>query len=82
MSGRDMMELHKLELEKHLPTFAFIEIIQIYLGHTPKIVVPTRELVVQVVEEVEKLTKYMSVRTIGIFGGVNINTQNYCLSRM
>jgi ATP-dependent RNA helicase RhlE len=29
---------------------------------------------VQVVEEVEKLTKYMSVRTIGIFG-VNINTQ-------
>jgi ATP-dependent RNA helicase RhlE len=24
---------------------------------------------------VEKLTKYMSVRTIGIFGGVNINTQ-------
>jgi ATP-dependent RNA helicase RhlE len=69
--------LHKLELEKHLPTFAFIEIIQIYSGHTPKIVilVPTRELVVQVVEEVEKLTKYMSVRTIGIFGGVNINTQ-------
>jgi ATP-dependent RNA helicase RhlE len=46
-------------------------------GHTPKIVilVPTRELVVQVVEEVEKLTKYMSVRTVGIFGGVNINTQ-------
>jgi hypothetical protein len=25
-----MMGLHKLELEKHLPTFAFIEIIQIY----------------------------------------------------
>jgi len=44
---------------------------------TPKIVilVPTRELVVQVVEEVEKLTKYMSVRTLGIYGGVNINTQ-------
>jgi ATP-dependent RNA helicase RhlE len=39
------------------------------------ILVPTRELVVQVVEEVEKLTKYMSVRTVGIFGGVNINTQ-------
>jgi ATP-dependent RNA helicase RhlE len=31
------------------------------------ILVPTRELVVQVVEEVEKLTKYMSVRTVGIF---------------
>jgi ATP-dependent RNA helicase RhlE len=24
---------------------------------------------------VEKLTKYMSVRTVGIFGGVNINTK-------
>ena len=45
--------------------------------NTPKIVilVPTRELVVQVVAEVEKLTKYMSVKTLGIFGGVNINTQ-------
>lgn len=32
-------------------------------------------MVVQVVEEVEKLTKYMSVRTLGIYGGVNINTQ-------
>jgi ATP-dependent RNA helicase RhlE len=39
------------------------------------ILVPTRELVVQVVEEVKKLTTYMSVRTLGIYGGVNINTQ-------
>jgi ATP-dependent RNA helicase RhlE len=39
------------------------------------IIVPTRELVAQVVEEVEKLTQYMSVRTLGIYGGVNINTQ-------
>ncbi len=39
------------------------------------ILVPTRELVVQVVEAVKKLTPYMSVVTIGVFGGVNINTQ-------
>ncbi len=39
------------------------------------ILVPTRELVVQVVQEVEKLTKYMSVKTVGVYGGVNINTQ-------
>src|SRR5690606_21679060 len=39
------------------------------------ILVPTRELVVQVVEEVEKLTQYMSIRVLGIYGGVNINTQ-------
>ena len=42
--------------------------------------VPTRELVVQVAEEVEKLTKYMSVRTLGIYGGVNINTQRKALA--
>ncbi len=40
------------------------------------ILVPTRELVAQVVQEVEKLTKYMSVKTIGVYGGVNINTQS------
>ena len=39
------------------------------------IIVPTRELVVQVVESVKILTTYMSVITVGVFGGVNINTQ-------
>jgi len=39
------------------------------------ILVPTRELVVQVVEEVNKLTKYMSVVTLGVYGGTNIKTQ-------
>ena len=39
------------------------------------IIVPTRELVVQVVAAVKKLTTYMSVVTVGVFGGVNINTQ-------
>jgi ATP-dependent RNA helicase RhlE len=39
------------------------------------ILVPTRELVVQVVEAARKLTKYMNVTTVGVFGGVNINTQ-------
>ncbi len=39
------------------------------------IVVPTRELVVQVVEAVKKLTTYMTVAVVGVYGGVNINTQ-------
>ncbi|MEO6302102.1 MAG: DEAD/DEAH box helicase, partial [Bacteroidia bacterium] len=39
------------------------------------IVVPTRELVVQVVEEIEKLAKYMSIRVYGVYGASNINTQ-------
>ena len=39
------------------------------------IVVPTRELVVQVVETVKKLSGYMSLTVVGVYGGVNINTQ-------
>ena len=39
------------------------------------VVVPTRELVAQVVETVKLLTAYMSVVTVGVYGGVNINTQ-------
>ena len=39
------------------------------------ILVPTRELVVQVVEEIEKLTKYMDIAVGGIYGGSNINSQ-------
>lgn len=39
------------------------------------ILVPTRELVNQVVEQIEVLTKYMTVRVLGVYGGININTQ-------
>lgn len=39
------------------------------------ILVPTRELVVQVVESINRLTTYMNVVTVGVYGGVNIQTQ-------
>lgn len=39
------------------------------------ILVPTRELVAQVVDNCEALCKYMNVRIVGIYGGSNINTQ-------
>jgi ATP-dependent RNA helicase RhlE len=39
------------------------------------IIVPTRELVAQVVSEVEKLTPYMNVAVGGVYGGANMSTQ-------
>ena len=39
------------------------------------VIVPTRELVIQVVEEIEKFSKYMTLRVTGVYGGVNINRQ-------
>ncbi len=44
---------------------------------TPQILilVPTRELVMQVVSEVQKLTTYMDIKVAGIIGGVSINPQ-------
>ena len=44
---------------------------------TPRVLVlvPTRELVLQVVERIEEFAKYMNVRVLGVYGGTNINTQ-------
>ena len=42
---------------------------------TVVILVPTRELVVQVTEIVKNLTQNITARVIGIYGGVNIKTQ-------
>lgn len=38
------------------------------------ILVPTRELVVQVVEVAQSLTTYMSFDTVGVYGGINMKT--------
>lgn len=78
LSGRDMMGIAQTGTGK---TFAYLLPIlkQWKFSHadSPRVVilVPTRELVVQVVDEVQKLTAYMSVRTLGVYGGTNINTQ-------
>ena len=45
------------------------------------VLVPTRELVVQVVDEIEKLSKYINVRVLGVYGGTNINTQKQSIAQ-
>ena len=43
------------------------------------VLVPTRELVLQVVDEIEKLSKYINTRVLGVYGGTNINTQKQAI---
>lgn len=40
------------------------------------VLVPTRELVMQVVRETEKLSTYINLVVQGVYGGANINTQH------
>lgn len=44
------------------------------------ILVPTRELVTQVVEQIESLAKYINVRVLGVFGESNIRVQKEALA--
>lgn len=78
MSGRDVMGIAQTGTGKTLAyLLPVLKQWKFVATDTPRLVilVPTRELVVQIVEVIEKLTQYMSVRTLGVYGGVNINTQ-------
>lgn len=78
MSGRDTVGIAQTGTGK---TLAYLLPLLRNLNYSEQrhprvlILVPTRELVVQVVNEIEKLTKYVSLRSFGIYGASNINTQ-------
>jgi ATP-dependent RNA helicase RhlE len=78
MSGKDAVGIAQTGTGK---TFAYLLPILRQLTYSEQrqprvlIVVPTRELVVQVVDEVAKLSTYMKARCTGVYGGGNINIQ-------
>ncbi len=78
LSGRDMVGLAQTGTGK---TLAYLLPLLKQLKYSEQqhprilIIVPTRELVVQVVNEIKKLTTYMNIRFAGVYGGTNINTQ-------
>ncbi len=77
-SGRNVVGISQTGTGK---TFAFLLPILDQLKYsdqtTPRvlIIVPTRELVVQTVDEINKLIEFLSIRALAVYGGANINTQ-------
>ncbi len=77
MAGRDVVGIAQTGTGK---TFAYLlpslRLWQFTKSPHPQIliIVPTRELVQQVVQEVTRLTEFMSVEVVGVYGGTNIKT--------
>ncbi len=78
MSGKDVIGIAQTGTGK---TFAYLMPLLRQVKYSEQkhprilIVVPTRELVIQTVAEIEKLAKYMTLRFDGVYGGTNIKTQ-------
>ncbi len=78
ISGKDVVGIAQTGTGK---TFAYLLPILRQLKYSVQrhprvlVIVPTRELVLQIVNEIEKLSAYTSVRFVAVYGGTNINTQ-------
>ncbi|GHA29338.1 DEAD/DEAH box helicase [Salinimicrobium marinum] len=84
MSGRDVIGIAQTGTGKTLAySLPVLRMLPYSEQQNPRvlIIVPTRELVVQVVEELEKLTKYINARILGVYGGTNINTQKQLVAQ-
>jgi ATP-dependent RNA helicase RhlE len=83
LSGNDVVGLAQTGTGK---TFAYLLPILKQLNYSDQIypriliLVPTRELVMQVVQAAQSLTTYQNVRINGVFGGANINNQRQMVS--
>ena len=84
LSGKDMVGIAQTGTGK---TFAYmlpiLRDLKFSKQETPRVLVmvPTRELVLQVAEEIEKIAKYINVRVLGVYGGTNINTQKQAIAQ-
>lgn len=84
MSGKDMVGIAQTGTGKTLAyTLPILEQLKFSKQISPRvlILVPTRELVVQVVENIAAFSTYTSTRVCGIYGGANINTQRQAVAQ-
>lgn len=78
MSGKNVVGVAQTGTGK---TFAYllpiIRMLTFSKQRDPRVLIiaPTHELVIQIIEEIKKLTKYSELRSLGIYGGANINKQ-------
>ncbi|WP_378187246.1 DEAD/DEAH box helicase [Aquimarina sp. W85] len=84
MSGKDVVGIAQTGTGK---TYAYmlpiLRMLKYSVQDNPRVLVlvPTRELVVQVVEEINKLSTYINIRVTGVYGGTNINTQKQVVAQ-
>ncbi len=84
LSGKDVVGIAQTGTGK---TFAYmLPILQEFkfskqVNPRVLILVPTRELVLQMVEMIEEFAKYINVRVLGVYGGTNINTQKHAVAQ-
>jgi len=82
-SGADVVGIAQTGTGKTLAyTLPIIQELRFSKTDSPRvlILVPTRELVLQVVDRINDFSEHMTLRVIGVYGGTNINTQKKALS--
>ncbi len=78
MSGRDVVGVSQTGTGKTLSyLLPILRQLEYSEQRHPRVLIlaPTRELVAQILDSVQKLSKYMSIRSFGVYGESNINTQ-------
>ena len=83
-SGKDMVGIAQTGTGK---TYAYLLPLLRHLKYSKQdnprllILVPTRELVVQLIDDIAKIAAYINVRYLGVYGGTNINTQKQAVAQ-
>lgn len=84
LSGKDIVGIAQTGTGKTLAyMLPILQQLEFSKQVTPRVLVlvPTRELVMQVVENIKEYTKYVNVRVQGLFGEANINLQKQAIAQ-
>ncbi len=83
LSGKDVVGIAQTGTGKTLAyMLPLLQNLKFSKQTTPRVLVmvPTRELVVQVADQIKQFTKYTNLRVLGVYGGTNINNQKQAVA--